>query len=75
MIVLKIVTTVLAVIANIMVTWFAVTAWFALRRLREDIRNMSRGVAVTTTLVMGSHVRENFEEGGQDEGGAQAARG
>ena len=52
----------MAIIANCFLTWFAITAWFELRRLKRDIIGMKRALAVTTTITMGEHVKSNFEQ-------------
>ena len=62
MTVLNVIFSITAIVANAAMTFFAAFAFTSLRRLRKDVDSMGHGVAITTTLVMGSHVRENFEE-------------
>lgn len=42
--------------------FFAVSAWFALRRLLDDVRDMKRGIAITKAMTMASNVKSNFDE-------------
>lgn len=58
----NIIFTIVAIIANAAVTYFAITAWFELRRLKSDLAGMKRALAVTTTITIGDHVRDNFEQ-------------
>ena len=58
----NIIFTIVAVIANAAVTYFAVTAWFELRRIKNDILGIKRALAITTTITMGEHVKSNFEQ-------------
>ncbi len=58
----NIIFTIVAIISNAAVTYFAITAWFELRRLKRDIIGMKRALAVTTTITMGEHVKSNFEQ-------------
>ena len=60
--ILNIVLSIVAIIANCFLTWFAITAWFELRRIKNDIIDMKRALAVTTTITMGEHVKSNFEQ-------------
>jgi len=60
--ILNIILYIMAIIANCFLTWFAITAWFELRRLKRDIIGMKRALAVTTTITMGEHVKSNFEQ-------------
>lgn len=60
--ILNIILIIMAIIANCFLTWFAITAWFELRRLNRDIIGMKRALAVTTTITMGEHVKSNFEQ-------------
>lgn len=60
--ILNIIFTIVAIIANCFLTWFAITAWFELRRLKRDIIGMRHALAVTTTITMGEHVKSNFEQ-------------
>ena len=58
----NIIFTIVAVIANAAVTYFAITAWFELRRMKSDFAGMKRALAITTTITMGEHVKSNFEQ-------------
>lgn len=60
--VLKILFTLAGLVANFVLVFFAVTAWFRLREVNKKIGAMLRGVGLVTTMVMGQHVKENFEE-------------
>lgn len=60
--ILNIIFTIVAIIANAAMTYFAVTAWFELRRTKRDIADMKRAIAVTTSITMGQHVKANYEE-------------
>ena len=60
--VLNIIFTVMDIVANAALTYFAVSAWFTLRRRQKDVNGMRKAVAITTTLTMGSHVKSNFDE-------------
>ena len=60
--ILNIILSIMAIIANCFLTWFAITAWFELRRLKRDIIGMRHALAVTTTITMGEHVKSNFEQ-------------
>ena len=53
--ILNIILSIMAIIANCFLTWFAITAWFELRR-------MKRAMAVVTTITMGNHVKDSFEQ-------------
>lgn len=60
--ILNIILSIMAIIANCFLTWFAITAWFELRRIKNDILGMKHALAVTTTITMGEHVKSNFEQ-------------
>lgn len=60
--ILNIIFTIVTIIANCFLTWFAITAWFALRRLNRDFAGMKRAMAIVTTITMGEHVKSNFEQ-------------
>lgn len=60
--ILNIILNIMAIIANCFLTWFAITAWFALRRLNRDFAGMKRAMAIVTTITMGEHVKSNFEQ-------------
>lgn len=53
---------IMVIIANGALTFFAISAFMGLRRLERRIAGMERGVDITTALTMGEHVRRNFEE-------------
>lgn len=59
---LNIVLTILTIVANIALTFFAISAWFGLHRLERIISSMHRDITITATLTMGNHVKENFEQ-------------
>ena len=58
----NIIFTIVAVIANAAVTYFANTAWFELRRMKSDLAGMKRALAITTTITMGEHVKDSFNQ-------------
>ena len=58
----NIIYTIVAFIANAVVTWFAITAWFELRRMKHALGGMKRALAVTTTITMGKHVKDSFDQ-------------
>lgn len=60
--ILNIILSIMAIIANCFLTWFAITAWFELRRIKNDILGMKHALAVTTTITMAEHVKSNFEQ-------------
>ncbi|MBP5425100.1 MAG: hypothetical protein J6Y33_03390 [Prevotella sp.] len=60
--ILNIILTIVAVITNATMAYFAVTAWSELRRMKGGISDMKRALTVVTTITMASHVRENFEQ-------------
>lgn len=53
---------ILSIISLGTATFFAVSAWFALRRLLDDVRDMKRGIAITKAMTMASSVKRNLEE-------------
>lgn len=53
--ILNIIFTIVAIVANAAMTYFAVTAWF-------EFRKMKRSINVTAALTMSDHVRGNFEQ-------------
>ena len=53
--ILNIIFTIVAVIANAAMTYFAITAWFELRRVK-------RAMAIVTTIAMGERVKSNFDQ-------------
>ena len=59
--VLNIIFTIVAIVANAAMTFFAGYAFVTMRSLQKDVDGMKHAIAVTTTLTMGSHVKENFE--------------
>ena len=60
--VLKILVTVAGMVAYAAVVFFAIAAWFRLREMERRTKATLRGVSLLTTLAMGHHVKENFEE-------------
>ena len=60
--ILNIIFTIVAIIANGALAYFAITAWFELRRIKSDLIGMRRALAITTTITMGEHVRSNFDQ-------------
>ena len=60
--ILNIIFTIVAIIANAAVTYFAITAWFELRRMKHDLDGMKHALAVTTAITMGRHVKDSFEQ-------------
>jgi hypothetical protein len=60
--ILNIIFTILTIIANGALAYFAITAWFELRRLKRKLTGMERAMTVVTTITMGNHVRDNFEQ-------------
>jgi hypothetical protein len=54
--------TIVTIIANCFLTWFAITAWFELRRMKRDIIGMRHALAVTTTITMGEYVKSTFDQ-------------
>lgn len=60
--ILNIILTIVTIIANCFLTWFAITAWFELRRMKRNLTGMERAMAVVTTITMGNHVKDSFEQ-------------
>ena len=60
--ILNIIFTVAATIAYFFLVWFAITAWFELRRMKRDIIGMRHALAVTTTITMGEYVKSTFDQ-------------
>lgn len=60
--ILDIILTIVTIIANCFLTWFAITAWFELRRMKRNLTGMERAMAVVTTITMGNHVKDSFEQ-------------
>lgn len=60
--ILNIIFTIVAVIANAAMTYFAITAWFELRRLKRDFAGMKRAMAVVTTITTANHVKDSFDQ-------------
>ena len=60
--ILNIIFTIVAIIANAAVTYFAITVWFEVRRMNRKLTGMERAMAIVTTITMGEHVKSNFEQ-------------
>lgn len=60
--ILNIILTIVTIIANCFLTWFAITAWFELRRMKHNLTGMERAMAVVTTITMGNLVKDSFEQ-------------
>lgn len=60
--ILNIIFTIVAIIANGAMIYFAITAWFELRRIKSDLIGMRRALAITMSITMGEHVISNFEQ-------------
>jgi hypothetical protein len=60
--ILNIIFTIVAVIANAAMTYFAVTAWSELRRLNRNFTGINRAMAIVTTITMGNRVKDNFDQ-------------
>lgn len=60
--ILNIIFTIVAIIANATLTYFAITAWIELRRLKCKLTGMERDMAIVKAITMGEHVRSNFEQ-------------
>ena len=60
--ILNIIFTIVAIIANAAVTYFAITAWFEVRRMNRKLTGMERAMAIVTTITMGEHVKSNFDQ-------------
>ena len=62
---MEVLTTILAVVSLICycaLAFFATTAWFALRRLQDDVNLMRNAVRHIAVLSMGSHLKNNIDE-------------
>lgn len=53
--------TIVAIIGNAAVTYFAITAWFELRRMKRKLTGMERAMTVVTTITMGNQVKDSFD--------------
>lgn len=62
MTVLNIIFTIVAIVVNAALTFFAGYAFITMRKLQKDVDGMWRSVTMTLTLTMGSHVKGNFDE-------------
>jgi hypothetical protein len=60
--ILNIIFTIVAVIANAAMTYFAITAWFELRRMKRDFAGVKRAMVVVTTITVANHVKDSFEQ-------------
>lgn len=60
--ILNIILTIVTIIANCFLTWFAITAWFELRRLKRKLTGMEHAMAVVTTITMGNQVKDSFDQ-------------
>ena len=60
--ILNIIFTIVAIIANAAVTYFAITVWFEVRRMNRKLTGMERAMAIVTTITMGEHVKSNFDQ-------------
>ena len=60
--ILNIILNIMAIIANCFLTWFAITAWFELRRMKRKLTGMERAMTVVTTITMGNHVKDSFDQ-------------
>ena len=60
--ILNIIFTIVAVIANAAMTYFAITAWFELRRMKRDFAGVKRAMVVTTTITVANHVKDSFDQ-------------
>ena len=60
--ILNIIFTIVAIIANAAVTYFAITAWFEVRRMNRKLTGMERAMAIVTTITMGNYVKDTFEQ-------------
>lgn len=60
--ILNIIFTIVAIIANAAVTYFAITAWFELRRLKRKLTGMDHAMSVVTTITIGNQVKDNFDQ-------------
>ena len=59
---LHIILNIVTIIANCFLTWFAITAWFELRRLKRKLTGMERAMSVVTTITMCNHVKDSFDQ-------------
>ena len=60
--ILNIIFTIVAIIANGALTYFAITAWFELRRMKRILTGMERAMTIVTPITMGQYVKGNFEQ-------------
>jgi hypothetical protein len=60
--ILNIILNIMAIIANCFLTWFAVSAWFELRRMKRDFAGVKRAMVVTTTITVANHVKDSFDQ-------------
>ena len=60
--ILNIILTIVTIIANCFLTWFAITAWFELRRLKRKLTGMEHAMSVVTTITMGNQVKDSFDQ-------------
>lgn len=60
--ILNIILTIVAIIGNAAVTYFAITAWFELRRMKRKLTGMERAMSIVTTITMGNYVKDTFEQ-------------
>lgn len=60
--VLNIIFTVMAIAASAALSFFAGYAFVTMRKMQKEVDGMRRSVMMTLTLVMGDHVKGNFEE-------------
>jgi len=60
--ILNIIFTIVVIIANGFITWFAITAWFELRRMKRILTGMERAMTIVTPITMGQYVKGNFEQ-------------
>ena len=59
---LEIILTFLFGFANAATTYFAITAWFELRRMKRLLIEMSHTLSVSTTITMGEHLRSCYQQ-------------
>lgn len=62
MTILNIIFTIVAIVANAAMTFFASYAFVTMRKLQKDVGGMKCATAMTLTLTMGSHVKQNFDD-------------
>ena len=60
--ILNIILSIMAIIANCFLAWFAITAWFELRRMKRDFAGVKRAMVVTTTITVANHVKDSFDQ-------------